>query len=71
MTLSVARQCEALTHPRSVYNTNYRGNAGGKCRRKATHTDGSSYYCTQHAKEPPTLLAKATGKIRNGLRPLS
>lgn len=43
--------------------------AGG-CTRKATYTDGRHFYCTQHAKEPPTILRKATGRIRLGLYPI-
>ena len=38
------------------------------CTRAATYTDGKNFYCTQHAKVPATVLRKATGKIRDGLR---
>jgi len=64
-------QCQARTQPPSVYVLSYRGNAGGRCKRRATYTDGSHHYCTQHAKEPPTVYAKATGKIRADLRPIT
>jgi len=42
----------------------------GGCTRKATYTDGRYVYCTQHAKEPPTPLAPASGRIRADCRKL-
>jgi hypothetical protein len=64
-------QCCATTQPPSVYVLSYRGNAGGRCKRRATHTNGTAHYCTQHAKEPPTVYRKASGKIRADLRPIT
>ena len=42
-----------------------------RCTRDATYTDGVKFYCTQHAKEPATMMRKGTGKIRADLRPIT
>ena len=48
----------------SKYGLYSRG--GGQCSRRATYTDGKNFVCTQHAKEPATVLRMATGKIKEG-----
>lgn len=42
----------------------------GRCVKPATHTDGVKFYCTQHAREPATMLRKASGKLLAGFRPI-
>jgi hypothetical protein len=55
-------QCEARTY-RSVYDLH--SNRGGQCSRKAAYVDDHGHYwCTQHAKDYPTVYLKASGKIR-------
>jgi hypothetical protein len=38
-----------------------------QCVRRATYTNGRSLYCTQHAKQPATVLRMATGQIQAGM----
>jgi hypothetical protein len=61
-------KCQAITQPSSPYELY--GVKGGPCKRNATYTDGSRFYCTQHAKDFATVLKKATNKIRDGLYPI-
>jgi hypothetical protein len=44
---------------------------GGRCSRRATYTDGTNLFCTQHAKVEATALAPAKNKIRPECRPIS
>jgi hypothetical protein len=39
-----------------------------QCARKAVYTDGVNFFCTQHAKEAPTVFKQASGAIRRELR---
>ena len=64
-------QCEWVTVSSGTRLPSYSTRrVGGRCERKATYFGGSKYFCTQHAKEPATVLRKATGKIRAGLMKL-
>lgn len=60
-------QCDCTTEPGSISNR-FAGIGGKRCTRKATYMDRHGrYFCTQHAKEPPTIRKKASGKIRADL----
>lgn len=64
-------QCEQTTEPRD-WSSRVAGHGGAhRCTRRATYTDGVRLFCAQHAKEPATVMRKATGKIRAGMKPLA
>jgi len=62
--------CQARTQSKGPYYPSYGLRpGGGPCERQATYTDGKgNFYCTQHAKQPATVMHKATGRIRDGFR---
>lgn len=63
-------QCQAITNHPSAYASEFlRG--GHQCTRRATYTNGSRYLCSQHVKEPATVLTKATRRPMPGYRRLA
>lgn len=66
-------QCQAWTHSRPSYARNPNsGGPGGQCARKAAYVnERGAFYCAQHAKQPATVLRKATGRLQAGMRPLT
>lgn len=65
--LEEARRCSAeVSYRRDPLN-----HRAGQCRRRPTYVDPyGNRFCTQHAKEPATPYAKATGAIRADLTPI-
>jgi len=65
-------RCCKITHPPSVYAPwHSTSSQGGQCTRAATYRDDrGNPFCTQHSKEPATVMRKATGKLRQGMVPI-
>jgi hypothetical protein len=60
-------QCSCWTHTQHGRSLTSQG--GGPCTRAAKFKDAQGrLYCAQHAKEPATVLRKATGRLRAGLQ---
>lgn len=63
-------QCSCWTttrHERGLVS-----HGGNQCTRPAKYVDAKGqFYCAQHAKEPATVLRKATGRLRDGLREIN
>jgi hypothetical protein len=65
------KRCEWITSPQiGIYRPGKKV-AGGQCSRTATYTNGVFSYCTQHAKEPATVLHRASGRIQEGFHPIT
>src|SRR5262245_36938788 len=62
-------RCSAWTQVNREYAALSYRRGGNQCSRPATYVDGEGRpFCKQHAKVPATVLRKATGKLRDGMK---